>query len=93
MKQDQLLPKCECGSCVGLSVQDGRYWCPDCLWKEIERLQVVLRASRVVLDTCRASMRPLVEKGVRHPRTEAMADQFAAAWGDLQKAVEATEAH
>ena len=38
------MPKCECGSLGGLYWRDDRYWCGDCLWKEIEqyRLQAEL---------------------------------------------------
>lgn len=35
-------PKCECGTTIGLSVHADRWWCPDCLWEEIERLRRML---------------------------------------------------
>lgn len=36
------LPKCDCGIAVGLSAHDDRWWCPACLWKEIEELRKLL---------------------------------------------------
>lgn len=38
------LPKCDCGIAVGLSAHDDRWWCPACLWKEIERLREAMVA-------------------------------------------------
>ena len=31
-------PKCKCGDTIGLMFQENRWWCPMCLWMEIERL-------------------------------------------------------
>ena len=36
----------KCGSCetsVGLVFYEDRYWCPDCLWAEIQQLRKELR--------------------------------------------------
>ena len=36
------VPQCECGARDGLWRKKGRWWCPACLWKEIERLERAL---------------------------------------------------
>lgn len=35
-------PKCECGATIGCSVHDNRWWCSDCLWTEVDRLQAIV---------------------------------------------------
>ena len=35
-------PMCACGATVGLSTHDGSWWCPNCLWAEIECLRAEL---------------------------------------------------
>ncbi len=39
-------PKCECGNTFGLSVFDGKWWCPKCLWKEITYLRNAIQKHR-----------------------------------------------
>lgn len=36
------LPKCECGATTGLSTQDDRVQCSECLWKELRCLQAII---------------------------------------------------
>ena len=59
---------------------------------EIKQLRAVLLTARIALDTCRASMTPLIRDGVHAQTTNSAAEQFAAAWRDLRKTVEAAEA-
>ncbi len=48
----------------------------------------VLDAARTALASCRTGMKSLVGDGVYSPRFNSDAEQFAAAWRDLRKAVD-----
>ncbi len=60
------------------------------LLAEREQLKRIELAARVALETCRASMKPLVRDGVHAQTTNSAAEQFAAAWRDLRNAIRQT---
>ena len=61
------------------------------LLAERTQLKRIELAARVALETCRASMKPLVRDGVHAQTTNSAAEQFTAAWRDLRNAVEKQE--
>ena len=44
---------CDCGTTYGLIAKGDRLWCPECLWKEVERLRAKLRVESEAITRLR----------------------------------------